>query len=298
MAGASDSGVARAGRWIGSALALILTLALVLGMVYAFANLEQLKSDVAAWQSGQVGDAEELALDRAADNAIGYAEDLAVPPPTDGVGRGYRFSHPAPAGVESPPAHWCAARDIGYRIDFSGAVTAGSTPAKEKARWQQAFAEWTEASGGRYTFQYRGSADYPLIDATTIGYPIAPERVPEGEIAISYGVPPADKQPRWEDYRHPALSDALGIGGVGPIDWASGPDQGVLTRGMIVLDALDSELDPRSVPVPYTHEAGHALGLSHVADPGQIMYDAPVPTSIINNGDRAGITRLASLPCS
>lgn len=289
--------MARAGRWLGGALALLLTVSLAAGMFYAFGNLEQLKAQVDAWESGREGDPDTLALNRAADNAIGYAEDLAVPPASNGS-KGYRFSHPAPPSVDAPPAHWCAAEPIGYRIDYTGAVTAGSTPAKERSRWQQAFAAWTDASGGRYTFEYRGAAEYPLIDATSIGYPIDPELVPEGEIAITYGVPPADRQPRWDNYRHPLLSDALGIGGVGPVEWESGVDQGILTRGMIVLDALDSEVDPRSVPVPYTHEAGHALGLSHVTDPGQIMFEAPVPTSQINDGDRAGITRLASSPCS
>ena len=90
--------MARAGRLLGGALALLLTVSLAAGMLYAFGNLEQLKAQVDAWESGREGDSDTLALNRAADNAIGYAEDLAVPPTSDGS-KGYRFSQPAPPSV-------------------------------------------------------------------------------------------------------------------------------------------------------------------------------------------------------
>ncbi len=284
----------RFARLLGGFSAFLLTAGLVVCMVYAYGHLDELQHTVAALD-GEADGASDLS--RAADNAIGFVEGMAAPPPSNNVGRGYAFTHSAPTGVDDDPAHWCAAGDIGYRIDFTASRSAGSTPAKEKARWKEAFDQWTDASGGRYTFSYLGPAEYPLTNATTATYPIDPDLVPEGEIAISYGVPPAERASIWDGYRHPALTDALGVAAVGPFSWSSGPEQGQVTRGLIVLDAIDSELDPRSLPVPYVHEAGHALGLGHVSDPGQIMYDTAGVTSRINSGDRAGITRLASLPC-
>lgn len=288
------SGASRAAAAVGMTLAVALTLALVGALGYAFTNLPELQERAAAFKAGVSQESIEAdRLDRAADDAISYADDLAEQSSRDtGSAEDHEFSHPAPAGVDAPPAHWCAARDIGYRIDFTRALRAGSTRAKEIDRWEQAFAVWTEASGGRYTFTYLGPATYELADTRAGGYPIDPQLVPEGEIAITYADAGASA------YRHPDLADALGIAGVGPVSWSSGPGQGMITRGMIVLDARDAEADPRSMPVQYRHEAGHALGLSHTSDPSQLMYSGADSASVVGVGDRAGIRKLAGLPCS
>lgn len=297
MAGSPGSRSARVGQAFGYAAALVLTLGLVAGGGYLYANFDQVKEQLEAARAGAAGQ-EDARLGQAADSAIAYAEDLGRPPMSTGVGRGYRLSHPAPAGIDSPPGHWCPAGPIGYRIDFTTAVEAGATRDKEINRWQQAFEEWTEASGGRYQFEYRGPALYPVTGTSTAEYPIDPAAIPDGEIAITYGVPPGTASDRWNGYRHPTLATALGFAAVGPINWSSGPDQGVINRAMIVLDAVDSDTDPAAVPIPYIHEAGHALGLSHVEDPGQLMYATPGPDTVMNDGDREGIRRLAAQPCS
>lgn len=286
----------RVGRLAGAISASLLTLGLVVGGMYLYTNFDAVKQQIDAARAG-AGGQQDARLGQAADSAIAYAEDLGRPPVSTGVGRGYSFSHPAPAGIDAAPGHWCPAGDIGYRIDFTGALAAGSTKAKEINRWQEAFAEWTAASGGRYQFQYRGPAQYPVTGTTTATYPVAPEAIPDGEIAITYAVAPGEKSDDWRGYRHPTLINALGFAAVGPVNWSSGPDQGVFDRAMIVLDALDSEVDPSAVPIPYIHEAGHTLGLSHVEDPGQLMYTTPGPDTVMNDGDREGIRRLAAQPC-
>ena len=287
-------GASRVAAATGMALAVALTLALVGALGYAFTNLPDLQERAAAFKAGVGQESIEAdRLDRAADDAISYADDLAEQSSRDtGTAGDHEFSHPAPPGVDAPPAHWCATEAIGYRIDFTRALRAGSTRAKEIDRWEQAFAVWTEASGGRYTFSYRGPATYELADVRAGGYPIDPQLVPEGEIAITYADAEASA------YRHPDLADALGIAGVGPVSWSSGPGQGMITRGMIVLDAQDAEADPRSMPVQYRHEAGHALGLSHTPDSSQLMYSGADSASVIGVGDRAGIRKLAGLPCA
>lgn len=284
----------RAGRLVGNLVALTATVAIAGAAAYGMVNFEELKDQV---NSLDAAVDQETALRQAADDAVGFAEQYGQPPESNEVGKGYRFSAPAPDGIQADPGHWCGGTVIGYRIDFTGALLAGSDRAKETERWRSALAQWTAASGGRYVFEYRGEASYPLVGARTQTYPIDPEIVPEGEIAISYGVPSEVDDPRWQDYRHPGLTETLGFAGLGPIEWSTGPDQSRVTKAMIVMDALDSQADPRSVPTPYPHEAGHALGLSHVPDPGQLMYDTAGSTSEMNDGDRAGIMRLATLPC-
>ncbi|MFN8126096.1 MAG: matrixin family metalloprotease [Candidatus Nanopelagicales bacterium] len=292
---AGQSGIRRVVRVIGGALAGVLIAGVCLGLYYGMANFEELKGTVPTL-SGMTD--EDTELRAAADSAVGYAESFDHPPESTHQGRGFRFNAPPPAGVTASPGHWCGGQVIGYRIDYTAALLAGSNRAKEQLRWNQAFSQWSRASGGRYLFEYRGAADYPLTDAaTTKSYPIDPDLVPEGEIAISYGVPSGQSGSKWDDYRHPTLADTLGFAGLGPISWSSGPQQSRITRAMIVMDAIDSEADPRTVPTPYVHEAGHALGLAHVPDPGQMMYDTATSLSEIADGDRNGIQRLAAMTC-
>lgn len=292
----ASRGGSRVVATLGAVIAGALTVALIAALAYAFTNLPDLQQRADAFKAGVSQDS--LAadrLDRAADDAIAYADEMAQRASRDtGRAADHEFSHPAPAGITAPPAHWCAADEIGYRIDFTRALRAGSTRAKEINRWEQAFAVWTAASGGRYTFRYLGEAEYELTGTRSGGYPIDPEAVPTGEIAITYGEPEA----RGSAYRHPDLADALGIAGVGPVSWSSGPGQGMITRGMIVLDAGDADVDPRSVPVQYRHEAGHALGLSHTSDPSQLMYSGADSASMVGVGDRTGIRKLATYPCT
>jgi Matrixin len=279
-------------RAIGALLALGLTVTMFVFVAYAIPHLEELKSEVR-----RLGDQpSQSRLDQALDGAIGFAEEQAQAPAATGDGKGYRLNSPAPEGSGLAAGHWCAATPIGYRIDFTAAGMAGSTRARERLRWREAFAAWSRASGGRYRFSYRGPATFPVSQDAADGYPIDPQLLHDGEIAITYAVG-SDQGVRWRDYVHTRMSEALGVGGVEPVGWRAGPQRGLMTHGMVVLDALDAANDPHAVPTPYVHELGHALGLGHVDDPGQMMYTHAVSNAMINAGDRRGIQHLAGLPC-
>lgn len=281
----------RALRLLGGLLAFVLTVTLAAGVGYAITHLEELKAQVPRLDGQDV----KSPVDQATDDAVAYAGEVNKPRQSDGNGPGYELSAAPPVGVDAPHARWCPDQVIGYRIDATAARAAGSTLAKERARWRGAFQAWREASGGRYRFAYRGSAKYP-VQQNPESFPIDPVAVPEGEIAITYAFAPGDER-MLPGYAHRQLEPALGFAGIGPVDWRPGPFQALITRGMVVMDAGDSAADPHAVPVPYIHETGHALGLGHVEDSGQMMAADAGSTSVINDGDRAGLARLVRLGC-
>lgn len=278
--------------FFGGTLALAIVTVLVLFVGYAMTNLEELKTQVPRLD----GTKAESPVNQAADDAVGYARDAAKPAPAVPGASTHVLSADPPAGVDAEPGHWCAPAVIGMRMDPTAVVAAGSTVAIERERWRSAAAAWTRASGGAYRFEYRGTADYPVTAQSPEGFPIDPRVVPEGEIAITYAS--ARRSPdQVEGYVHGELGDTLGFAGPGPISWSTGPQQGEITTGIIVLDAQDAVADPHSVPTPYLHELGHALGLGHVTDDHQVM-DVDSSMTVLGNGDRTGVRRLAALRCA
>lgn len=203
----------------------------------------------------------------------------------------------APAGMKLPPGHWCADETIGYRIDFGGADLKGISRQAEIERWQSVFTQWSEASGGRYSFVYRGAATFPMSDDPE-GL-ISNNTLIPGEIAISYATSGHRGEPEWNAYRLEGLDNKLGIGGIVPVNWSGiSPNTGEITRGMLVIDADDVARMGSGVPGPYLHEAGHALGLGHTSNEKQVMFTGAGMDATIGEGDTAGITYLAGLPCT
>ena len=45
------------------------------------------------------------------------------------------------------------------------------------------------------------------------------------------------------------------------------------------------------------HEFGHVVGLDHVSDPGELMYQSNVGMTDYGPGDLEGMARLGSIPC-
>ena len=45
------------------------------------------------------------------------------------------------------------------------------------------------------------------------------------------------------------------------------------------------------------HEFGHVVGLDHVDDPAELMYESNVGTTDYGPGDLEGMARLGSIPC-
>ena len=72
--------------------------------------------------------------------------------------------------------------------------------------------------------------------------------------------------------------------------------------GFVVLDGpqltqrLSSPDGPGAVRATMLHELAHLVGLDHVDDPGQLMYDTQVQFDF-QAGDLAGLVQLGAGPC-
>jgi hypothetical protein len=278
--------------FVRDALALVVVVVLAAALAFALPRIDDLRSQVPRIDGASIPDPTQAA----ANGALAFAREAARRPASTQGGARFAFTAEPPPGTSVDPGHWCADQTIGYRIDYTAALRAGSTRARELYRWRKAVREWSRASGGRYRFAYRGAAGYPVVADGPDSAPVDLATVPAGEIALTYAVGDDRRGAGGRGYRHAALSDALGVGGVENVTW-TGPDAGLIRRGMVVLDAVDVVNDPRDLPTAYVHELGHALGLGHVDDRAQMMTALAGPDARIGAGDRRGITRLATGPC-
>jgi hypothetical protein len=286
-------------RFMGMGLALATTVLLAAAVAIVGPNVEEWRGVLPTLDGLGYADSNDI---RAAD-AMGWADKQDVVPGhatkwTGRSGRSYSFLAPA-TGAALWPGHWCASSTIGFRIDLTGARLAGLNPETERRRWHAALASWQEASKGRYRFEYRGEAKFPLVMNSSVeDMKISDHRLKQGEIAITYATSGSSSHPRWTDYLHPGLGSSLGFGGIGPVNWGAGVSgSGLISSGTIILDAHDvSDLDGR-LPTVYVHESGHALGLGHVKNSDQMMYGNAPASAQIGKGDRRGIQKLAAAGC-
>jgi len=193
------------------------------------------------------------------------------------------------------PARWCSGT-IGYTIDFTFAKEMGLKLRVERARWRKTFNSWSKASDGLYTFKFEGVASHP-IQTGDGGFSRKITGINLGTIGITYAQPFGGSP----SYRNSDLSDALGVGGTDtPVfDKNLSPTQtGQVRTAAITLRAAD--LSPRGTRPTrvYVHEAGHALGLGHVSDRRQIMFDKTLGPRLPQSGDKAGLKKLAGYGCS
>lgn len=92
--------------------------------------------------------------------------------------------------------------------------------------------------------------------------------------------------------------DVAGIGG----SVATGPPGRLrYVTGRVVLDQeLFADFGPRETPFAQAivdHELAHVVGLGHVDDPGELMYDDNLGRTTYGPGDREGLARLGSISC-
>ena len=104
----------------------------------------------------------------------------------------------------------------------------------------------------------------------------------------------------WSDAaEHPNLAgDVAGLGG--STARRVGDQPCVYVTGQVVLDApsLTAMMEcPDHVRAVIMHELAHVLGLTHVDDPGQLMYGDNVGLTDFAAGDRAGLARLGAGTC-
>jgi hypothetical protein len=99
----------------------------------------------------------------------------------------------------------------------------------------------------------------------------------------------------------PLLTDGV-LGRAGPVSFGEG-DRSRFVSGVAVFNgpALDAQLrlgDDDKARAVLLHELGHLVGLDHVTDPYQVMYDTNAyPLSTYRAGDRRGLEQLGLGRC-
>lgn len=107
----------------------------------------------------------------------------------------------------------------------------------------------------------------------------------------------------WTDPEHvPRLAGAVaGLGGPQEVTAPDGTK--VYVTGTVSMDAPtalrvlarpDGHAEVRAILI---HELAHLVGLDHVDDPSQLMYESAGVRVVLGPGDRAGLARLGNGPC-
>ena len=93
----------------------------------------------------------------------------------------------------------------------------------------------------------------------------------------------------------PGSGDGAGRTGLTEVQSNSQGEIGHASVTLAVADPRGRRLGPLEVRAVAMHEIGHALGLPHSADPGDIMYPT-VRRAMLSDRDRATVTLLYALP--
>ena len=209
------------------------------------------------------------------------AAPLGTPPPSTGSAQYKLFEYP---GLRQEFVAYDPCRPVHYviRPDFAPAGTEGIV--------QEAVAEVAAATGLTFVF------DGPTTEA------------PSPESRDSYQ--PELYGKRWAPvlitWTSPAeVPDLAGpTAGLGGSEVAQRPDKPiVLVAGQVMLDApamteiLGYPGGRDHVRAIVIHELGHVLGLDHVDDPNQLMYEETRELTTLADGDLAGLAKLGAGPC-
>jgi len=188
----------------------------------------------------------------------------------------YKFFDTQP-GSDDPVA-WNPCEPIHYLVNPDGAPDGWEDVVDEGV------AEVSDAAG--LSFEYDGTTDdrqfTGRIDSAGSAEPVLLGWADEDEVSKLEG-------------------DVAGL--AGPVTQVRG-GFGRYVTGMVVLDrdAFDElegqpggEDQQRAIVM---HELGHLLGLDHVADEGELMYEANLGRTTLGKGDRKGLALLGGVSCS
>lgn len=181
------------------------------------------------------------------------------------------------------PVAYDPCRAIPVRINPAGAPPGGVRMV------QDAMAEVSAATG--LVLRYDGpSSDRPAWKSTFV--PSILGHVRHRPVLVAWAT--KDEVPR-------LAGDVAGLGGSVPVKDRDGVVRYVTGSVTLDRDAFaqiamrpDGAAQMRAIVL---HEFGHVMGLAHVGDPRELMYDHNVGRLDFGVGDRAGLAKLGNGPC-
>lgn len=202
---------------------------------------------------------------------LGIGQDLTFTI-TEPGGAGYEFALMQPDGLE--PVTWDPCREIRYVVNPEGA------PAGYAAVVTAAVNDISRASG--LDFEYVGTTTDRQFSNRS-----GPLDTTPPPVLVGWATP--DEVPDLAGY-------VAGVGGAEATHLER--DRFTYVTGMVVLDrdpfaAMGTTLQRAVV----THELGHLVGLDHVDDPGQLMFEETTSRSTLGAGDLDGLAHLGNGPC-
>jgi hypothetical protein len=207
-------------------------------------------------------------------------ERLGAPAPLAERNSSYLFLHT----TRGAPVSYSPCRPIHY------VVNPAKAPAGSGLLVETAVTRVSEATGFQFVFD--GQVDeQPSVERESF----QPER---------YGDMWAPVLISWTDPATvPSLAgDTVGLGGSTRVKHPAGYTGYV--SGQISLDApqfrqvLAGPGGHAQAAAVIMHELAHVVGLGHVADPTQLMFEHGTPLTDFGSGDLTGLSMLASAPCS
>lgn len=208
---------------------------------------------------------------------------LGTPQPAPSGSGGYRFLNLQDDG-SGRPVRWDPCRPIHYVLQDTGRPAGGDEAVRA------AVARVEHLTGLRFVFDgYTTEVPRPgrpTMDRARYGDRWSPVLV------------------AWTDpAQYPPMEGYAGLGGADPVP-GDRPGRMRYVTGVVLLNRVHldrvatwpgGQARLRAVAL---HEFGHLVGLDHVEDPGELMYDRPTTLAYdFEDGDRRGLAALSGGPC-